>query len=312
VDVNTLSPSPALARVLVEDRPVLALWLDGRFRDLSAASDERLHGLDRLLTLPARDIRRLLEGDGLRDLPEIDAGSVVLAPVESQEVWASGVTYRRSREARMDEATVKDVYALVYEAERPELFFKAAGWRVVPPGGDVGVRADSTWDVPEPELTVLSNAYGEVIAYTCGNDMSSRSIEGANPLYLPQAKVYDASCSLGPAAVLAWHVDPEACEIEMRIERDGEEIYAESTRVGEMVRDPAELVAVLHASYTLPVGAWLMTGTGLVPPSYTAQPEDRVTISISGIGTLQNRVIRVNHSGATARPRLDGTPGSAS
>src|SRR5207247_3756767 len=136
--------------------------------------------------------------------PELDLAQVELvAPAESREVWAAGVTYLRSREARLEETSQKNIYEHVYESDRPELFFKSAGWRVVPHGGELGVRADSTWDVPEPELAVLSNSRAEVVAYACGNDMSSRSIEGENPLFLPQAKVYDRSCAIGPAAALA-------------------------------------------------------------------------------------------------------------
>jgi len=303
---DILPDAPSLLRVRAPDGgQILALWRDSALRDLSAARDSRLHTLDALLTLPLEEARSLLEDPGLGSLPLLDAPDLeYLSPVESQEVWASGVTYVRSREARVEEATEGDIYTRVYQAERPELFFKANGWRVVPPYGEVGVRSDSDWDVPEPELAVLANAHGEVLAYSCGNDMSSRSIEGVNPLYLPQAKVYDASCSLGPAAALAWHLDPAGVRIEMTIDRDGREIFAGSTTLDDLVRDPQELIGVLHAVYTLPVGAWLMTGTGIVPPSYTAMPGDHVRISIERIGVLDNEVRRVAHSGATAPPRL--------
>jgi 2-dehydro-3-deoxy-D-arabinonate dehydratase len=259
-----------------------------------------------LLSLPVERIRALIDETEADPLPALDpSGYELLAPVQSQEVWAAGVTYLRSREARMEEATSKDIYAQVYEAERPELFLKATGWRVVSPGGSVGVRSDSSWDVPEPELAVLSNAQGEVVAYSCGNDMSSRSIEGENPLYLPQAKVYDASCAIGPAAVLAWYVDPADAEIRMEIEREGKEVFAGTAHISEMVRLPAELTGVLHASYTLPAGAWLLTGTSLVPdPPYTALPGDRIRIAIEGLGELRNDVTRISHSGARALPRI--------
>jgi 2-dehydro-3-deoxy-D-arabinonate dehydratase len=231
------------------------------------------------------------------------AKTELAAPVGSQEVWAAGVTYRRSREARLEESSETRFYDRVYTSDRPELFFKAAGWRVVGPGSDVGVRADSTWDVPEPELAVLSNRHGEVVAYACGNDMSSRSIEGENPLFLPQAKVYDRSCAIGPAAVLAWTVDVSRAGMRMSIERDGRTVFSGTTSVAEMTREPAKLVAVLHAAYTLPVGAWLLTGTGIVPPEgYTARPGDLVRIAIDGLGELVNRVSLVPHSGAEARP----------
>jgi 2-dehydro-3-deoxy-D-arabinonate dehydratase len=283
----------------------LALWRGGALLDLSTADTLQLRTLDELLSLPLEQVRSLLEEPRLDALPSLDPSDLEwLAPAEGQEVWAAGVTYLRSRQARLEEAAARDVYTRVYEAERPELFFKAAGWRVVAHGGAVGVRSDSDWNVPEPELVVLSNAHGEVVAYSCGNDMSSRSIEGENPLYLPQAKVYDASCSIGPAAALAWNIRPSECSIQMTIERDGQEIFSNRAAIRDMVRDPAELVGVLHAAYTLPVGAWLMTGTSIVPDRYTATPGDIVRINIEGIGELRNTIKRVEHSGAKAPPRL--------
>lgn len=315
VDRDILPRSPALVRVRTDgESAALALWDGSRLRDLAAAHDHRVQRLDSLLVLPRTEIQAALEEAERSDLPVLDPVRLeLLAPVESQEVWAAGVTYVRSRDARMEEAAAKDIYALVYEDERPELFFKAAGWRVVPPGEKVGVRPDSEWDVPEPELAVLSNAHGEVIAYACGNDMSSRSIEGRNPLYLPQAKVYDASCAIGPAAVLAWQVPLGDQRIELTIEREGKPLFSGSTRLSEMVRDPAELSAVVHAAYTLPAGLWLLTGTGVVPPaSYTALPGDIVTVRIEGIGSLRNPVKRVAHSGAQAPPRLPSPTGENS
>jgi 2-dehydro-3-deoxy-D-arabinonate dehydratase len=227
------------------------------------------------------------------------------APAQSQEVWAAGVTYLRSREARLEETSQKNIYEHVYESDRPELFYKAAGWRVVVHGGEVGVRADSTWDVPEPELAVLSNSRAEVVAYACGNDMSSRSIEGENPLFLPQAKIYDRSCAIGPAAVLAWGVDIAQAIVRMTIERDGTTVFSGTSSVADMTREPAKLVGVLHSSYTLPLGSWLLTGTSLVPPEpYTAKPGDLVRIAIDGLGELANSVSAVRHTGAEARPTL--------
>ncbi len=292
----------SLLRVRHRDASVgLVLWRERRSYDLRPLT------LDALLALPLAEIRAVVDNVTRSSHPELDLGAVeLLAPVESQEVWAAGVTYLRSREARVEESAVKDIYARVYEAERPELFFKAAGWRVVPPGGMVGVRLDSTWDVPEPELAVLSNSRGEVVAYSCGNDMSSRSIEGANPLYLPQAKVYDRSCSLGPVAALAWHTDVSRAEIRMTVERDGVEVFGGRASTGDLVRDPAELVSVLHAAYALPAGAWLLTGTAIVPPeSYTARPGDVVRIQIAGLGELWNEVVLIAHSRAQARPRVE-------
>jgi 2-dehydro-3-deoxy-D-arabinonate dehydratase len=289
---------PALARVLTArgDRH-LCLWRDGGLWDLHPLS------LDELLQLPLDEIRdRLEHGSGPRQ--RIDPATVELAaPAESQEVWAAGVTYLRSREARLEETRQRTIYEDVYESARPELFFKAAGWRVVPQSGDVGVREDSTWDVPEPELAVLSNSRAEVVAYACGNDMSSRSIEGENPLFLPQAKVYDRSCAIGPAAVLAWGVDIARAVVRMTIERGGSVVFSGTSTVGDMTRDPAKLVSVLYSSYTLPVGAWLLTGTSLVPPEpYTARAGDVVRIAIDGLGELSNPVATVPHSGAEARP----------
>jgi len=289
---------PALARIRRPDGAVrLALWRDGVLRELPRLS------FDALLGRPLADIRDLVEG-AVRSRRRLDHDSVeVLAPVESQEVWAAGVTYLRSREARREESASKDIYSQVYEAERPELFFKAAGWRVAGPEGPLGLRSDSTWDVPEPELAVLSNHLGEVVAYTIGNDMSSRSIEGENPLYLPQAKVYDRSCALGPVAVLAWHADVSAAGIRMTIRREGREVFAGEASTSTLVRDPGALARVLHSCYTLPAGAWLLTGTGIVPPQpYTARPGDVVRIEIEGMGELENRLVLVKSSGAKAPP----------
>jgi 2-dehydro-3-deoxy-D-arabinonate dehydratase len=287
--------TPALLRVRGDGRTFLALWRDARLWDLNPLT------LDALLRLPLDGIRA---GLGAIVGPELDPAEVELAaPAESQEVWAAGVTYLRSREARLEEARQKTIYEHVYESDRPELFFKAAGWRVVPDGGEVGVREDSTWDVPEPELAVLSNAHGEVVAFAIGNDMSSRSIEGENPLFLPQAKVYDRSCAIGPAAVLAWAIDVARAKMRMTIERAGKTVFDGTASVADMTREPAELAAVLHSAYTLPVGAWLLTGTSLVPPEpYTATPGDVVRIAIDGLGELTNRVSLVKHSGAEARP----------
>lgn len=289
----------ALARVRAGDGAHLALWRDGRFFDL------RPLALDELLRLPVAEIRALLGSRGKREI----AVSALAAPAESQEVWAAGVTYLRSREARLEEAREPTIYEHVYESDRPELFFKAAGWRVVGDGEDVGVRQDSTWDVPEPELAVLANSRGEVVAYACANDMSSRSIEGENPLFLPQAKIYDRSCAIGPVAAFAWDVDVSRARIRMRIDRDGGPVYDGETSVAAMTRHPADLVGVLHSSYTLPVGSWLLTGAALVPPlPYTARPGDVVRITIDGLGELTNRVTAVRSSGATAKPvRLEVT-----
>jgi 2-dehydro-3-deoxy-D-arabinonate dehydratase len=296
LDRDLLPARSALARVAAGGRAVLAHWDGAALRDLRGLT------LDALLALPAALIPEAVE----QSLgAELDPERVeLLAPCESQEVWAAGVTYARSRSARMEEAQQSDIYARVYEAERPELFFKSSGWRVVPPGGEAAIRGDSTWDVPEPELAVLTNARGEPVAWTAANDMSSRSIEGENPLYLPQAKVYDRACSLGPVAVFATADEMADVEIRMEIERDGARVFEGTARTSQLVREPAAMAGVLHSSYPLPQGAWLMTGTGIVPPPpYTAEAGDLVRISIDGVGTLVNRLVRLPQTGARAQPR---------
>lgn len=295
IDPSRLPAAPALVRARRPDgNAQLALWRDARLTALGATLDE-------LASLPRARLETELHAAGREELDP--AGLDLLAPAETQEIWAAGVTYRRSREARMEESTQKDIYAQVYEAARPELFFKAPGWRAVPPDGAVGIRSDSTWDVPEPELAVLSNARGEVIAYTVGNDMSSRSIEGENPLYLPQAKVYDRSCALGPAAVLAWEADPSRAWMRLEIHREGAVLYRGEATLADLVRTPGALTEVLHGALTLPTGAWLLTGTSIVPEAaYTARDGDEVVIEIDGIGRLRNRVTTVRVSAAQALP----------
>lgn len=215
-----------------------------------------------------------------------------LAPLDEQEVWASGVTYEKSREARQEESQDGgDIYARVYEATRPELFFKALGKNAIGTQGHVGIRADATWSVPEPELVVVLNPAMEVVGFCVGNDMSSRDIEGENPLYLPQAKVYTASCAVGPGILLApsqtW---PEAT-ISLRIERDRETVFVGEIHTDRIRRTLPELVAYLGRSNHFPDGIALMTGTGIVPDApFTLQEDDKVDIEISGIGAISNRV----------------------
>jgi 2-dehydro-3-deoxy-D-arabinonate dehydratase len=217
----------------------------------------------------------------------------VVAPVGSQEVWAAGVTYRRSRDARVEEAIEATPYDLVYDAERPELFCKSAGWRVRGPGQPISVRDDSTWDVPEPELTLVLDAAARIVGYTIGNDVSSRSIEGANTLYLPQAKTYDGSCAIGPAIVPADEAEPPFA-IRMTIERDGANVYDGTTSTAEMRRSVEELASYLARALSFPWGAFLMTGTGIVPdPPFTLTPGDVVSIAIDGLGVLVNPVERL-------------------
>jgi 2-dehydro-3-deoxy-D-arabinonate dehydratase len=222
----------------------------------------------------------------------VPAGSTTLAPVGGQEVWAAGVTYATSRSARNEESGGHDFYDLVYDAERPELFFKAAPGRARGPAGLIGVREDSGWDVPEPELALVCDADGEIAAYTIGNDVSSRSIEGENPLYLPQAKVYRGSCALGPCLVPASEAPaPEDMEIRLRIARDGDTVFEGETQVALLKRKPAELVDWLFRAQEFAAGVVLLTGTSIVPArEFTLQAGDEVRIAISGLGELVNSV----------------------
>jgi 2-dehydro-3-deoxy-D-arabinonate dehydratase len=218
------------------------------------------------------------------------------APIDEQEVWAAGVTYRRSRDARMEESAQKDVYDRVYDADRPELFLKATPHRVSGPGEPVAIRADSGWDVPEPELVLLLNSGGGVVGYTIGNDVSSRSIEGENPLYLPQAKVYSQCAGLGPLVVTVDEVDdPSQLAIDLTIRRNGAVLFQDSTSTAQMHRTFDDLRDYLFRANAFPAGVFLMTGTGIVPPlEFTLQDADEVTIDIAGIGSLVNPVARLS------------------
>jgi 2-dehydro-3-deoxy-D-arabinonate dehydratase len=218
----------------------------------------------------------------------------ILAPIGSQEVWASGVTYFRSRTARMEESEKAgggNFYDRVYEAERPELFFKSTAARVVGNHGTVRIRRDSTWDVPEPELTLFASSSGTLVGYTIGNDMSSRSIEGENPLYLPQAKSYTGSAALGPCLYVPEYTLTDDTVIDLSILRDGEEVFNGEVTLAQMKRKPEELLKYLFLELAFPHGAYLMTGTGIIPPSdFTLQKDDVVHITIEPIGTLTNVV----------------------
>jgi 2-dehydro-3-deoxy-D-arabinonate dehydratase len=272
-----------LRRVLVDGAPVLTVAragalhpLDGSLAQLLGAGRERLH----------EAVDRALQGVAL------STPAPLLAPVDEQEVWASGVTYRRSATARVEESSVGDVYELVYEAERPELFLKAPAARVPAPGAPLRIRADSTWDVPEPELALVLDAGAQVVGYLAADDVSSRSIEGANPLYLPQAKVYDDSLGLSGTIVLARDVDDRrSAAIELEIHRDGERIFAGATSVSEMKRSFEELVGALFRELSFPAGAVLLTGTGVVPPDeITLRDGDRVRIAVEGVGVLEHDI----------------------
>jgi 2-dehydro-3-deoxy-D-arabinonate dehydratase len=218
----------------------------------------------------------------------------VLAPIGTQEIWAAGVTYLRSRDARMEESQEKggaDFYQKVYEAERPELFFKALPHRVAADGEQVYIRRDSAWNVPEPELTLYINSKGNVQGYTIGNDMSSRDIEGENPLYLPQAKVYDRSAAIGPCLYVPEEPIPAGTLISIVIQRAGREMFKDSISLNRMKRTLPELAHWLYLACEFPTGCYLMTGTGMVPPAgFTLHPGDIVDISIENIGTLSNSV----------------------
>ena len=218
----------------------------------------------------------------------------VLAPVGSQEVWAAGVTYWRSREARMEESKSAgggDFYDRVYSADRPELFFKSSGARVIGSGGRVRIRRDSKWNVPEPELTLLIASNGRITGYTIGNDMSSRDIEGENPLYLPQAKVYDGACAIGPCILLAEEPLPKETKIEIKIKRGDAVVFSGETAVSQIKRQLSSLAEYLCRESTYPIGCFLLTGTGVVPPdSFTLKSGDEIAITIEPIGTLVNTV----------------------
>lgn len=226
------------------------------------------------------------------------ASARTLAPIGNQEVWAAGVTYYRSRSARMEESKSAgggDFYDRVYAAERPELFFKATASRVADPGDQVRIRKDASWSVPEPELTLLINPRGQIIGYTVGNDMSSRDIEGENPLYLPQAKVYDRSCALGPCVLISSETLPPSTPIRVEILRNNQSAFSDATTLAELKRTPSTLVEYLFRDNSFPFGAFLLTGTGIVPPdSFTLVPGDRIRITIDPIGTLENDVIQGN------------------
>ncbi len=256
----------------------------------------RLRGDDVVELLDHDEPLAALRGAGsvVREAPA--RGLTLLPPVEAPEIWCAGVTYERSRDARLEEAETeaRDVYALVYDAERPELFLKDAGMRrTVGPGGEIRIRTDAHWSVPEPELGVVIGEGGEPVAVTVGNDVSSRDIEGANPLYIPQAKIFAGACAIGPALVAPADWDAQ-WTIRLRIEdAAGAELHAGETSTSKMRRSPRELVSWLLRDNPVPAGSVLLTGTGLVPGGdYTLEIGHVVSITIDGIGTLVNRVGR--------------------
>jgi 2-dehydro-3-deoxy-D-arabinonate dehydratase len=250
------------------------------------------HGLCDILHAPdALDLSEQLAGSSTASFPIKDC--TLLPPVDAQEVWAAGVTYKRSQEAREREsAGAASFYDLAYGAPRPELFFKANARRVVGQGGAVRMRRDSRWNVPEPELALILTPDLRIVGYTIGNDMSSRDIEGENPLYLPQAKIYDGACALGPAVTLAKAMPPrDKVVIALLIERQGQEVYRGETSLAAMKRSCEELVEWLGREISFADGAILLTGTGVIPPDdFTLHAGDWISMSITGIGTLKNLV----------------------
>lgn len=264
----------------------LLIEADGTFYMASAA------GIDEVLS--NGNLKALAEEAIKGEAVTAPLAADILPPVQNQEVWASGVTYYRSRNARMEEskdAGGGDFYDRVYTAERPELFFKALGPRVVGPGSNVRIRKDSKWNVPEPELVLVISTKGDIVGYTIGNDMSSRDIEGENPLYLPQAKVYDQSCALGPCILIGYDSVSKSTAITIEIERRGTVEFTGTTTLAELKRDTKELASYLYRETTFPVGALLFTGTGIVPgDEFTLDHGDIVRITISDIGTLENTV----------------------
>ncbi len=262
---------------------------DTHILDLTPAGITELQPL-----LERADVRERLRAVSDANLPRHAVADVrLLSPIERQEVWAAGVTYLRSKTARMEESDFSaTAYDRVYAAPRPEIFFKSIAEKVVATGETVGIRRDAKWNVPEPELALVLNSRGTVVGYTVGNDMSSRDIEGENLLYLPQAKVYDRSCALGPWITLgASEEAARTWTIAIEIRRGGTAVFSGDTTVSQIKRTFPELAEYLYRSQRFPHGAVLLTGTGVVPPeSFTLNAEDEIEISISGVGTLMNRV----------------------
>ena len=259
----------------------------------NAVADLSAGGVDSLTEI-LEDADGVARVEAMGDLPSVSLADVTLfTPVERQEVWAAGVTYLRSKKARMEESDFSaNAYDLVYDAPRPEIFFKSLPEKIVHPGEAVGIRADATWNVPEPELTLVINSRKELVGVSIGNDMSSRDIEGENLLYLPQAKMYERACAVGPcivagtdeAAIREWTIGVE-------ILRDGETVFGGETSIGNIKRSFDELLDYLGRSQSFPHGAMLLTGTGVVPDDdFTLAAGDIVRITVSGIGTLENPV----------------------
>ncbi len=284
-----------LARVRLNDGSLrVAVVHETDVQVLDLTQIDQCHSLMDILNSadPAGLARFLLKPD---TKPTPMSEVTFLSPVDSQEVWAAGVTYKRSQVARMEESeSAASHYDKVYTADRPELFFKATSQRISGPGQPLRVRFDSNWSVPEPEFTLVMNSTGKIVGYTIGNDMSARDIEGENPLYLPQAKMYRQCAGLGPCVLLAEKpLVPEAIDIVVMIERGGKTVFKGDTKLSQMKRTPEELAGWLFRENEFPTGAFLMTGTGIVPDdNFTLEQGDVVSISITGIGTLTNPIVK--------------------
>ena len=272
----------------------VAWWEGDVLRLLDMSQVDRIHTLQDVLHSPdPRGLVKYLVDSSSTPIPAAEAQ--FLAPIDRQEVWAAGVTYKRSQVARMEESeSAASHYDKVYTAPRPEIFFKATPPRVSGPGQPLRVRADSSWSVPEPELALVISPERKLVGYTVGNDMSARDIEGENPLYLPQAKVYNQCCGLGPCVLLAdGELNREQTLIRLTITRNGAQAFQGETNVDQLKRQFPELIDWLTRENDLPNGAVLLTGTGIVPPdSFTLENGDEVAISITGIGTLTNPIVK--------------------
>lgn len=263
--------------------------------DSIAVLDIATYGLNSMSDLLAADnVEEIVS-----TLPSIESFALsdvsLLPPIDTQEVWAAGVTYKRSQTARMEESeAAASCYDRVYQSDRPEIFFKATPHRVKGTGQELRIREDAKWNVPEPELALVLSPSLKIVGYTIGNDMSSRDIEGDNPLYLPQAKMYDQCCGLGPWITLASAMPPaDEIEIDLKIRRGSDVVFDQATSVSQMARTFGDLVSWLGRDNSFPTGAFLLTGTGIVPDSdFTLAPGDSVDINISGIGTLSNTIVQ--------------------
>lgn len=282
--------------------PHLGLMQHGQLYDLTATGQPHFASLEAWLAAAGGRVEAAFDEleqvagatAPVASAEEMPAGqdARLLRPLDAQEVWACGVTYELSREARMRESEEPTIYGRVYDAARPEIFFKATPHRTVGPGEAVAIRGDSAWNVPEPELALLVTPSLDIVGYTIGNDMSSRSIEGENPLYLPQAKVYDRCCALGPVVRLARGFNPLNLAVSLTIERGGKAVFQGGTHTSKIHRPLEELATYLGRCNSFPTGVFVVTGTGIVPPdNFTLAAGDVVEIAIEGLGVLRNPVI---------------------